>query len=283
MNHATQPPGQISVNQSTTLLSLHRGVSIGLITCTQPLFIECPEQSALVHLRSCWRYDRDVSNQKILPNFQGRLAMFTEENSTLKCNVNVMKSNLNILKRKIILRSVYTRTFEMGCNEINRFVYTRRDIAGHHNDTPPENGSCTHFIAPAGWYHPKSYNQTRVGDIARETPCSNCEVMAISCLVQTFWPYLMSRPHALTYVNYRCCLEPRVRALLYRALFFVLRGAVQHCPVAPLIGSSWFQQASLHWWAAVWWCTFWRVDHWANLRHLCTCFGTNPPADTRYD
>ena len=159
-DHATQPPGQMSVNQSTTLLSLHRDVSIGLITCTQPLFIECPEQSALVHLRSCWRYDRDVSNQKILPNFQGRLAMFTEENSTLKCNVNVMKSNLNILKRKIILRSVYTRTLEMGCNEINRFVYTRRDIAGHHNDAPPENGSCTHFIAPAGWYHPKSYNQT---------------------------------------------------------------------------------------------------------------------------
>ena len=50
-------------------------------------------------------------------------------------------------------------------------------------------------------------------------------------------------------------------------------GVARCCLVASLIGSRWFQ-ASLHWRAAVWR----RTGAWANLRHSCTCFGTNPPA-----
>ena len=40
-----------------------------------------------------------------------------------------------------------------------------------------------------------------------------------------------------------------IRALLHRALFCC--SAALHCLAAPLIGYSWFQQASLHWRAAV--------------------------------
>ena len=40
-----------------------------------------------------WRHDRDVNNQitAMLPIFQGRIAMFTEENLALNRNVNVTK------------------------------------------------------------------------------------------------------------------------------------------------------------------------------------------------
>ena len=42
-----------------------------------------------------WRHDRNISNQNmamLLPIFQGRLAMLTDENSALNRYVNVTKS-----------------------------------------------------------------------------------------------------------------------------------------------------------------------------------------------
>ena len=44
-----------------------------------------------------WRHDRDVNNQNMamLPIFQGRLAMFTEQNWALNRNVNVTKNMSN--------------------------------------------------------------------------------------------------------------------------------------------------------------------------------------------
>ena len=51
------------------------------------LFAESSRAPAL------WRHDRDVNNQitAMLPIFQGRIAMFTEENLALNRNVNVTK------------------------------------------------------------------------------------------------------------------------------------------------------------------------------------------------
>ena len=48
-----------------------------------------------------WRNDQDVSHQNILLSsiFQGRLVMFTGDNSTSKRNVNVIK-NMSILRGK---------------------------------------------------------------------------------------------------------------------------------------------------------------------------------------
>ena len=42
-------------------------------------------------------------------------------------------------------------TLEMDYNDNYRVVYTRCNIVRRHNDAPTEiNGSCTHFIVPAG-------------------------------------------------------------------------------------------------------------------------------------
>ena len=67
-----------------------------------------------------------------------------------------------------------------------------------------------------------------------------------------------------------------VRALLHRTLHCL---ATLRCLEAPLIGSSWFQQASLHWRAAVWRCAAnWVPEPIYGAAVAAAHFGTNPSA-----